>query len=146
MRFAFYKGRGGLADRAIRWWQRGPYSHVEAVLADNGDGTFECASSVSGAGVRVASIPLCAAEWDFIDMPADVAEIRGWFAAHAGAGYDWLGIFGFVMRPVGGERARYFCSEAVASALGVNEPWRLDPNGLADLMRSVAAMHRVLTG
>ncbi|WP_175948499.1 hypothetical protein [Burkholderia pyrrocinia] len=146
MRFAFYKGRGTLIDRAIRWWQRGLYSHVEAVLADNGDGTFLCASSSRGAGVRIATITLPAAEWDVLEMPVDVDDVHAWFDAHAGAGYDWLGIFGFVMRPVGGEPGRYFCSEAIASALGVNEPWRLDPNGFADFVAAVAHCDRAVAG
>lgn len=143
MRFAFYRGDGSLVDHAIRWWQRGPYSHVEAVLSDNGDGTFECASSVRGTGVRIASIALPVAEWDLIDMPADAASVRAWFVAHVGASYDWLGIFGFVVRPVVAKHNHYFCSEAVASALGISEPWRLDSNGLADLLRAMSRIERV---
>ena len=143
MKFAFYRGDGSLVDRAIRWWQRGPYSHVEAVLADNGDGTFECASSVRGTGVRIASISLPVAAWDLVEMPADVASVRAWFVAHVGASYDWLGIFGFVVRPVVAERNSYFCSEAVASALGISEPWRIDPNGLADLLKAMSRIERV---
>ncbi len=142
MKVAFYKARGTLVDRAIRWWQRGPYSHVEAVLADNGDGTFECASSVRSAGVRVAPITLPSSDWDILDISADVDAVRAWFTAHAGARYDWMGIFGFVMRPIGGEPGRYFCSEAIASALGIGEPWRLDPNALADVVRSVTCLDR----
>lgn len=137
MRIAFYKGRGTVLDRAIRWWQRGTYSHVEAVLVDNGDGTFECASSVPWTGVRIASIPLPHDEWDVLEIAADVDTVRGWFQAHAGAGYDWLGVFGFVMRPVGTEPGRYFCSEAIATALGIRESWRLDPNGFADFVAAL---------
>lgn len=142
MRFAFYKGRGTLVDRMIRWWQRGPYSHVEAVLASNADGTFECASSAPGKGVRIASIALSVVEWDVLEMPADVEVVRVWFEAHAGARYDWPGIFGFLMRPIGGEPGRYFCSEAIASALGIDEPWRFDPNTFADFIKSIARCER----
>lgn len=132
MKLAFYKGRGTVFDRAIRWWQRGPYSHVEAVLRSNPDGTAECASSVPGTGVRIASISLPASDWDVLEVVADVEAVRAWFLNHVGAGYDWLGIFGFVVRPFRDEPGHFFCSEAIAAALGVREPWRLDPNGLAD--------------
>lgn len=146
MKFAFYKGRGTLIDRLIRWWQRGPYSHVEAVLADNADGTFECASAMRGTGIRIASIALPATDWNFVEAPGDVDVVRAWFAARAGAGYDWLGVFGFVLRPVGQEAGRYFCSEAIAAALGVSEPWRFDPNGLADLLVDVEQAGAAATG
>lgn len=145
MKIAFYKGKGTLVDRMIRWWQRGPYSHVEAVLAENGDGTFECASSVHSAGVRIATITLPPDEWDVLDMPADVDAVRAWFTAHAGLRYDYLGILGFVVRPVGGEPRHYFCSEAVATALRLDEPFRLDPNALGDLVRDLAHVERATT-
>lgn len=142
MKLAFYKGRGTLFNRIVCWWQRGPYSHVEVVLATRTDGTYECASSVPGVGVRIATKALPAADWDFIDYPADVGSVRAWFAAHAGAGYDYLGIFGFIVRPVGGEPGRYFCAEAIATALGIDEPWRLDPNGFADFAAAVTRTDR----
>jgi len=145
MKIAFYKGKGTLVDRMIRWWQRGLYSHVEAVLAETGDGTFECASSVRGAGVRIAAVALAANEWDVLDMPADVDAVRAWFTKHAGLRYDYLGILGFVVRPVGGEPRHYFCSEAIATALGLAEPFRLDPNALADLVRDIARVERTTT-
>lgn len=145
MKIAFYKARGTFVDRAIRWWQHGPYSHVEAVLAENGDGMFECASSVHGAGVRIATIALPPEKWDVLDLPADVDAVRAWFVGHAGLRYDYLGILGFVIRPVGGVPRHYFCSEAIATALGFAEPFRLDPNALADLVRDVARVQRATT-
>ncbi len=142
MKIAFYKGKGTLVDRMIRWWQRGLYSHVEAVLATNENGTFECASSVRGTGVRIATIALPPDEWDVIDMPADIDAVRTWFAAHASMGYDYLGILGFVVRPLGGEPRHYFCSEAIATAVGLEEPFRFDPNALADFVKAVAHIER----
>jgi hypothetical protein len=142
MQFAFYKGKGTLFDRLIRWWQRGPYSHVEALLVDNGAGVFECASSLPGDGVRIASVKLVDGDWDFVDFPADTMAVRSWFEAHAGARYDWLGIFGFVLRPFGGEPKRYFCSEAIATALDIDEPFRFDPNALFDCLKERATAGR----
>ncbi|MGH8782050.1 hypothetical protein [Paraburkholderia sp.] len=91
-----------------------------------------------GTGIRIASIGLPAADWDFVEAPGDADAVRAWFAARVGASYDWLGVFGFVLRPVGNEPGRYFCSEAIAAALGVSEPWRFDPDGLADLLTNTS--------
>ncbi|CAE6810682.1 hypothetical protein R69658_05386 [Paraburkholderia aspalathi] len=75
-------------------------------------------------------------------MPADAAAVRTWFEQHAGAGYDWAGVFGFVVRPLGGEPDRYFCSGSIATAPGVKEPFRLDPNAFEGFAASVAQYDR----
>jgi len=134
MKFAFYKASGTLLDKLIRFWERGRYSHVEVVLADLGNCQYTVASSVPFVGVRIATIALPASDWDVVDAPGDVSEVRAWFMARNGAGYDYLGLFGFVLRRVVGEKSKYFCSEAIATALGMSEPWRFDPNGLADAL------------
>ena len=92
--------------------------------------------------MRISTITLLLSEWDVLDMPADVDAVRAWFTAHAGMGYDYVGILGFLVRPVGGEPRHYFCSEAIATALGLAEPFRLDPNALADFVRDVARVER----
>lgn len=134
MKFAFFKGTGTLLDKLIRFWMRGRYSHVEAVLAELGDGQYTVASSVPFVGVRIANIALPASDWDIVEAPGDVTSVRAWFAARVGTRYDYRGLFGFVLRRVDGEKGRYFCSEAIGTALGMSEPWRFDPNGLADAL------------
>lgn len=68
VKFAFYKAPGSLLDKAIRWWMRGPYAHVEAILAENADGTYTIASAVPGIGVRIATNQaLPASDWDIVD-------------------------------------------------------------------------------
>lgn len=131
MQLAFYKGRHrglpGWFDAAVRWWTRGPYSHVELVLDD---GTCWSSSARDG-GVRTKAIDLGSGNWDLVPVVQDAAAARAWFAAHAGAGYDYLGLFGFVWRRSYGAGSRWFCSEAVAAALGYRDAWRFDPNTLA---------------
>lgn len=131
MRLAFYRGRpkglAGLFDALVRWWTRGAYSHVELVL---GDGTCWSSSSRDG-GVRAKAIDLASGNWDLVAITGDEAAAQAWFAAHAGAGYDYLGLFGFVWRPGTGDNRRWFCSEAIAAALGYRDPWRFCPNTLA---------------
>lgn len=135
MKFAFYKAPGSPLDRVIRFWMRGPYAHVEAVLADYGNGTYQCASSVPGVGVRIATLALPASDYDIVDGPGDAAKARAWFEARAGKAYDYVGLFGFVVRPATGDsRNKFWCSEACLEAIGFPEPWRYDPNGMHDIV------------
>jgi len=131
MRLAFYKARrrgfAGLFDAAVRWWTRGPYSHVELVFAD---GLAASASNRDG-GVRFKRITFAPDRWDFVPIAGDEAAARRWFEQHQGAGYDYAGLFGFVWRPGNGKARRWFCSEAVAAALGYRDAWRFCPNTLA---------------
>jgi len=131
MHLAFYtgtrKGLHGLFNRAIRWWTRGPFSHVELVFSD---GVSASASGVDH-GVRFRTIDFNPARWIVVPVAGDEAEARRWFEANAGKGYDYLGLFGFLWRPYDGGRDKFFCSEAVAAALGYSDGWRFDPNTLA---------------
>lgn len=135
MHLAFYtgtrKGFHGLLNRAVRWWTRGPFSHVELVFSDG------LAASASGVdhGVRFKDIQFDLARWVLVPIDGDEAQSRDWFKANLGKGYDYLGLFGFLWRPYNGERDRFFCSEAVALALGYPEGWRFDPNTLAAVAR-----------
>ena len=131
MKLALYKARGNWMDRAIRAWMRGPYSHVELVVGDAPWGSTCFAASNREGAVRLKTMVLDADTWDIVDLGSDgEAEARQWFLDRIGAKYDWIGILGFIFRPIRGSRSRYFCSEAVAAALGFAEPWRMDPNQL----------------
>ena len=131
MRLAFYKGRHRLFDRAVQWWTRGPYSHVELVFSDG----LAASSSVRDGGVRVKAISFAPDRWDILPIDGDEATARAWFDAHRGEAYDAAGLFGFVWRPAAGATRRWFCSEAVAAALGMGDAWRFCPNTLAATFR-----------
>lgn len=134
MKFAFYKAKSTLVDRLIQWWERGVYSHCEAILSMN-DGLAECASSSPrDGGVRIKSIQLDPTNWDIIEAPGNEETVREWFQKNAGKPYDFLGIAGFLFRRIGSGKGTYFCSEAIGEALGIQEAWRFDPNSLYDLM------------
>ena len=131
MHVAFYKAPGELADRAIRAWLRGPYSHCELVFELVADGPSLCvSSSMRDGGVRSKRILLDAASWDVVLVDADVAAAWAWAAEHAHEGYDTLGLVGFVWRPEAGDRSKWFCSEAVGAMLGYPQSWRFDPCAL----------------
>lgn len=143
MKIALYKatrpGIQGLFNILVRWWCNGPYSHSELVIEErNGFALCGSASWLDG-GVRLKWIKLNPAHWDLLPVSGDPVAARAWFEAHAGQGYDLLGLLGHVWRRGDGSRRRWLCSEACAAALGWPEPWRFDPNGLAAVGRIVGA-------
>lgn len=138
MRAAFYKGTRpglqGIYSRAVRWIDRGPYSHAELVFSD---GLSASASYIDG-GVRLKRIDYNPAHWDLIDLPQSLEPYaRAWFESHLGAPYDLMGNVRFVLPWLADSERGWFCSEALAAALGWAEPWRFGPNGLSALLRSI---------
>jgi len=134
---AFYKGThpgmAGIYNRLVRWWTRSPYSHVELIFFDGGpDANSQAASSsYMDGGVRFSWFKFDPALWDFVDLPDALAlPALAWFDKHEGAAYDLLGNVHFVLSAVGDDKRKWFCSEAVAAALGIPDPERFDPGTL----------------
>lgn len=135
MRAAFYKGTRpglpGIYNAVVRAWDSGPYSHCELIFSDG----MSASASFADGGVRFKRIGYDPNRWDFIELPDHLEEAaRNWFAMHDGKPYDIAGNFGFVWRPIRGRSGAFFCSEAVAAALGFPEAWRYSPNGLASAL------------
>lgn len=137
MRAAFYKstrpGWQGLYSRLVRWIDHGPYSHCELIFSD---GLSASASYIDG-GVRFKRIAFDPEHWDFIDLPTVLEPAaRAWFEAHAGKCYDVWGNVRFLLPWLSDSVDKWFCSEALAAAIGLREPWRYGPNGLAAVLFS----------
>lgn len=135
MRAAFYCGtRPGLAgiyNRVVRWWTRSEFSHVELVLSTG----RSWSASFSDGGIRSKLIDFDTANWVVIDLPPALEQrAAAWFRAHRGAKYDLMGNLQFVLAPVPQSQRRWFCSEAVAAALGMPDPWRYGPGTLASAL------------
>ena len=139
---ALYKGRrdgawyrpgvaaARLSDWIIRTLTGSPYSHCELAVPC-ADGQYDCySSSIRDGGVRVKIMPLPAAKWDLIPVPATEAQVRAAFETTRGAKYDWLGATGVIARWRHDKR-KWFCSEWCAAALGLDAPERYCPNTLA---------------
>lgn len=135
MKAAFYKGTrpgiAGLYSILTRWWTKSKYSHVELVLPTG----RAWSSSFEDGGVRSKLIDFDPARWDLVDLPPALEQAAvAWFEAHRGAGYDLVGNLQFVLSPIPHSRRRWFCSEAVAAALGIPDPWRYSPGTLASAL------------
>lgn len=131
MQVAFYKGRTRLFDRVTQLWLRGNYSHCELVLETDATGRYVCASSsMMDGGVRVKHMTLNPDHWDVVSVSGSADAAWAWLRKHEGAGYDYLGLLGFVARALGHHPGRFICSEAVAEMLGMADGWRFDPCSL----------------
>lgn len=138
LQVAFYKGTDRFFNRAVSWWQRGPYSHCELVTAyDVGQAICYSASFQDG-GVRRKVMALNTDHWDLVNIevsPQQAWAAERWFFEHLGEGYDLAGLVGFVWGPWAHRPDKWFCNEAVGAALGLQDAWRLCPNGLAAALR-----------
>lgn len=136
MKAAFFRGRHpglkGLFGQLIKSYSLGRYSHVELQFDDG-----ICASStVADRGVRYLLLDLDPKDWDFVELPDHLQPAaKLWFDAHIGKAYDFWGDAHFLIGFIAASRDKWFCSRAVADALGIEDGWRYDPNSLASAIK-----------
>lgn len=132
MRVAFHKGGNLIGDKLIKWWDDGIYSHAEVIFSD---GLWASASFMDSMEVRGKFIVPGENKWDYLTMPAVYEQpARDFFLKTQGVKYDLFGQARFVIAPLRGMSDKYWCSEWVAEALGLREPWRYGPNGLYNVL------------
>ena len=135
LQLALYKGPATdkwhqLAHRAICWFTGSPYSHVELVI--NG---VCCSASPRDGGVRFKRIDLTSGKWDVLPINQPDHRAWDWFARHSGHAYDYAGVLRFVLPLLPSRRKQWFCSEAVAAALGLPNADLWTPGMLADYFK-----------
>ena len=131
LQVAFYKGRTRFFNRLVSWWLNGPYSHAELILDTDAGGYAACASSsFLDGGVRLKYMRLDPEHWDLVSVSGSASAAWAWLEQYEGAGYDYLGLLGFIARAIGHNKSRFICSEAVAEMLGMSDGWRFDPCSL----------------
>ncbi|MBS0474700.1 MAG: hypothetical protein JSR28_06075 [Proteobacteria bacterium] len=131
VKLALYKPHrlSDIGGRLVCWWTRSPYSHCELVVGD------ECySSSIRDGGVRRKRIDISGEHWTVVPLlhvnPLAVSQL---YASTKGAGYGWLDLLAQqVLRTPFEDRNRWFCSEWVASALGLARPETWTPGMLAE--------------
>ena len=135
MKVAFHKGGNLIGDKLIKWWDAGIYSHCE-VIFDNG--LWASASFMDGMKVRGKFISPSEGNWDYLTLPTRYEQpALDFFRRTEGADYDLLGQARFVIAPLRGRGNKYWCSEWVAEALQLREPWRYGPNGLYNVLSTL---------
>jgi hypothetical protein len=137
MKIAFYKathpGIQGWFNRAIRWFEKGPYSHTELIFSDG----MSASSSMLDGGIRFKYIGYDPAKWDIFELPEgliDEHEARQWYADREEARYDVIGICRFIFKFLPDNPKQYFCSETQACIIALHHPevlsW-MNPNEIA---------------
>lgn len=127
IRVAFRFGDTRRFARLISWWDGSDVAHCEVAGYWTGD-VHECVSaSWLDGGVRAKNMPLPADKWRIYEMAGDPRHVDAWLGEHDGQGYDWLGLLGFMWRPIRGMLGRKLCSEACAEMVGIRDGWRFGP-------------------
>jgi hypothetical protein len=129
IKLAFYKGKGNLIDKAIRFWTKGSYSHVELIVDD-----IWYSISPRDTKVRAKKMIPKKQNWDYVQISKtsdDVKFILDHYENTKGSKYDWLGIFlsQFLKLNIQNNK-RYFCSEWCAAALRIDKAHKYNPNNL----------------
>lgn len=129
---AFRKNGKHVGDKVIRWWDDGLYSHCEIIF---NDGLWASASYMDGKKVRGKYVTPDPDSWDFITLPDSYEQpARDFYNKTVGTAYDLFGQVRFIVAPYRGGGDKYWCSEWVAAALNLREPWRYGPNGLYNVI------------
>lgn len=122
----FYKDKGTFLDRAIRFRTNSKYSHVELEL----DGLSYSASPLDG-GVRIKRINFDESRWDCLECLVDEVHVKDLYNNTKDNGYDFIGVVFAQGLNIGWEsKDKYFCSEWVAEALELSEPYTFSPGDL----------------
>lgn len=138
---ALYKGKHKLFNRLLSAWLASQYSHCELVEVIVSGAMLSWSSSIQDGGVRQKFITITD-DWELWVVGADRTRAHQWFRERDGLGYDFLGLFGFVVRWIKGSNRRYFCSEAVAASLGFEDPFRFSPADLASIVKRIGTPYK----
>lgn len=143
---AFYKGTRpgiqGLYNILVRWWMRSPYTHCEMIFSDG----ISASSSFLDGGVRFKHIEYKPEHWDIVELPCELEQsARNWFEEHEGDSYDVIGNLGFVIGSIDDSKRKWFCSEVIMAALGVEEPGKFSPSTAMPVVRAIARIWSTLS-
>lgn len=142
VRLAFYKAKGTINDRLIRWGTNSPYSHVELIGPD-GRGW---SSSVREGEVRKKEINF-GDHWDIIELPwMDVNVACDRMDPEMGKSYDYIGImFSHVLSLSRSHPDKWFCSEIIAFSLGLPDPHLYSPGSLSETVKYLTTFRQAMT-
>ncbi len=130
---AFLKPRNAY-ERMTALLDGGKFCHVELMIEQNPDGTWQTISSLPDSGVRLRNVTLQGKHWVKIPVEVDIDYCRAWYALHTGQKYDWVGLATTKIPFINGHKGKWFCSELVATLLKLKNPQSC---GIQDLYNHV---------
>lgn len=121
MKVAFYKGPGTIFDKLIRLVTRSPYSHCELIFSED----LLCDSgwmfgAMPGEGTRFKQMALNPAEWILVSVPVTRSqELLAFYFCRdeEKCGYDYPGVFRFLLPWFTESKEKWFCSEICTAAI-----------------------------
>ena len=137
---ACYKGPAeGLFNiifhKVVCWWTKSKYSHCEIVYK----GEAYSSSSRDG-GVRKKLIDFNSGKWDLYTIEKLDGEFLITFYEETDeCGYDYLGLFRFVLPFIKSSENRWFCSEWCAFVLKYEQPETYHIQSLVDRIKNANA-------
>lgn len=140
---ACYYGRASrvshrLFDKITKFFTRGKFSHCEIAIHLHGD-KYQCySSSYRDGGVRTKTMQLDPTKWQLIPIHVSDTQIKRYFGATRGSGYDLLGALG-VVAGFREHKSKYFCSEWCYNAIfGSQDGWQFSPVQLAEIVNHLS--------
>ncbi|WP_179378436.1 hypothetical protein [Jannaschia marina] len=136
---AFYRGRGRMMDKVVRFATRSPFSHVELIRQEErpkrGDTVTCLSSSARDGGVRIKDIELKDGKWDIYEVPWAHPSTWDRAARHLGKPYElWPMVISQLFNFRRHSREQWYCSELIAYALNLSMPHAKSPG---DLLRAI---------
>jgi len=134
-RLAFYKGRKSenrkslIGDWLICWVTDHWASHVELVASMFPAWSEVLSSSLRDGGVRPAYRSLAPERWVIVEFDGDSTEAIDHVRSRIGTPYGWPDLLSFLL-PFRVSTDWDFCSEVVARALKLGDPWHQSPGDL----------------
>jgi hypothetical protein len=131
MKVQFYiASNGNLFDKIIAWWTNSLFSHVEIDM-ENGMG-FSASNRWNC--VRYAMIDFNNGNWKSVDVDIDLDLVKLRADKITGKKYDYIGVFLWFVIPKSYQHPkRYWCSEAVAHVLGLEND-KISPQRLYEVL------------
>lgn len=113
----FYKGKGTIAEKLIRWWTKSPYCHSEFLRSDGLCHSNDRFTQLS----RIVRFEITPCDWERqdIELPCEVVDqVEQRQMAKVGTTYDWKGIVFTQFLPFGWHNPeKWFCSKSNADDL-----------------------------
>ncbi|MDP3301529.1 MAG: hypothetical protein Q8S36_06125 [Sulfuricurvum sp.] len=113
----FYKGKGTIFEKLIRWWTKSPYCHTEFLRSDGSCHSNDRLTQLS----RIARFELASDDWARrdIELPCEIVDrVEQRQLAKIGTHYDWKGIVFSQFFPFGWHAPdKWFCSKSNADDL-----------------------------
>ena len=131
-RLLFYKGRhpgSSIWDKLICFATNSEFSHVELSLQSDGNAYHCWSSSFMDGGVRGKIITIDPAKWVIVDCDRPVnTEV---LISQIGKKYDYIGLIGTLIKiRIFESSNKWFCSELIATALGMENAWQQTPKSI----------------